>query len=111
MWSLLTTCLHYASDDTCLHIGGSSSSKHITPQFYVTVSSPASLSIRERDAYMNALNATDDNVHMFSYTMAQYPNFQLATRLAQALGGEVSYLAEGEYRCVLQLILPYSSSP
>jgi len=102
--------LHYASDDTCLHIGGFSSSTHITLQFYVTVSSPASLSTRERDAYMNALSATEDTVHMFSYTMAQYPNFQLATRLAHVLGGEVSCVADGNYRCVLQLILPYAHS-
>lgn len=107
LWALLTSCLHYAEEDSCLNIEGFATSDDVQLRFYVTVSSPSTLSKRERDAYLNALASMAEQVHMFSHTMQQYPNMQLASRLAQALGGHVECVPEGDYRCVLALRLPH----
>ena len=110
LWAMLTTCLHYAENDTCLHIDGFATSDDVQLRFYVNVSSPSTLSTRERDAYLNALAATDENVHMFGHTMQQYPNMQLASRLVQVLAGHIECIPEGDYRCVLALRLPHLPS-
>ena len=110
LWAMLTTCLHYAENDTCLHIEGYSSPEHVQLRFFVNVSSPSALSQRERDAYLKALASSEEEVHMFHHTMLQYPNMQLAFRLAEALGGMVACIPEGDYRCVLSITLPHHIS-
>lgn len=110
LWAMLTTCMRYAEADTCLHIDGRSDAEAVYLRFYVNVSSPSALSSRERDAYLNALATTEDSVHMFHHTMQQYPNFQLAMRLAAALGGSAECVPDGDYCCILTLTLPHPPS-
>lgn len=106
LWALLTTCLHYADDDSCLNIEGASSADTVRLRFYVNICSPERLSRQERNAYLTALTETDEQVHMFCHTMQHYPNMQLAQRLVLVLGGTVECIPENDYRCVLLLTLP-----
>lgn len=105
--ALLTTCMHYAENDTTLHVEGYSHATATELRFFVTVSSPNSLSIQEREAFMKAMESGDDAVHMFHHTMMQYPNMQLAERLASVLGGSVACVTDGDYCCKLSLTLPH----
>lgn len=106
IWALLYASMHYAADDTVLYISTATRDTSLIMQFNVTDSCPTTLSDQEREGYLHAVITQDEVVNMFAHAMAAHPNVQLASRMANHMGGSVTCIPTHAHGCTIELKLP-----